>query len=155
VKLAKIVHERCNEYSASTFVWVPDSQDPDEFDAIVLRAQTKYLKFLEDFKAANPLENPGFSPDYKNNPDKTVKEIEAEHKIKRDAYLAYEKDRAKSKAKFSTFLQEEGFKAFWEVEPEIVTYVSWGHFHGASFDYKEDFPKDFPVTEKDKEEEWV
>lgn len=140
MKLAKVEHERCNEWSGSTYVWIPDEWTEDDFDRAVDEAADKYLKFVEAWKDA-PAPNKATSyskPDYEAHPDKTVAEVDAIHEKEKEVYAAWWAEQQQSKRSFGQYLEAEGCKPFWDdCGVAFTTMIYWGHRHGWPIDYED------------------
>jgi hypothetical protein len=140
MKLAQIDHERCDEIRAVTYVWIPDDLTVTDLDAFIKTAQELYLKNEEEFKSADKLRDPGYSPNYSLYPPMTVAEINAAHKEKVDAYKIWEEKREASRQTFASLLVEVSngsIKEFEDFPPEFNMVVNWGHRHGTRIEYGE------------------
>lgn len=139
MKLARIFHRRCDDYSGYTFVLAPDDWDDARIQAEAKEAQRAYLeeygKALKT-QAGEGVRNPGYSPNYDAHPDKTVAEVKAEWETARDAYKAWEADQRKTRQKFEDFLTDCGFVSLWSDDAAPVkAEVDWGHRHGSRIVY--------------------
>ena len=144
MKLVKVEHMRCDEYSCETYMMAPDEMTVEQFEQAVENAQNKMQNFIDNYKKLIEVPYPGYNPDYKKYPDKTVKEIDAEFKIKMDAYNVYKKEKDKGYKTFGEYLQEEGLTPLWKYESEFEVSCHWGHQHGTDIEYDEFEDKDFP-----------
>jgi len=152
MKVARITHIRCNEHDAGTYVWIPDEWTKEELELAAEKAQQDYLNALKDWENTQEIKYPGYSPNYKDFPDKTVREIEAEFKIKSEKYKLYSDKKKQATQSFGYYLRPYGVKMLWEHDG-IDVELDWGHNHSKSFDYKEENPiKDLPGFLKEKEE---
>ena len=148
MKVAKVVHYRCDDYSATTYVWIPDDMTNDEFIANVRHAEIDYLAFVEEFSKVDKVKDPGWSPDYKKFPDKTVTQIDAEHAVLKKEYSEWKTKETQAYKSFEYYLRKYGCIPLWEYEGCIETTVDWGHRHGQTIDYENTYDdermQDFP-----------
>jgi hypothetical protein len=156
MKLAKIDHERCRETDATTYVWVPDDFTSNGLGIFIKAAQELYLKNEEELKKAPRPAAPGYEPNFRLHPNLTVAEVEAVHKVQVAEYKEWSKKRDNTRKTFSTLLSEVSnglIKGFYDLEPDILAFVSWGHRHGTTIEYGETdtdiCSKDFNAQEVD------
>lgn len=172
MKLVRIEHERCSETDCVTYAWVPDDWSEEQLEDAVGRAQKAYLENYARWK-----EDKENEPEhhwatwgskekfYTAHPDETVAEVD---KLWQEALAnraAWEKKYDEGKKRFADFLLPEGVTPFFDHEPTLSAYVSWGHRHGDSLSYndgsdrlhKKDLPG--PVVSQDGagyvEKDWL
>lgn len=139
VKLIHVIHERCDEPVASTYLLAPDTDD-GAIEAALKRAQDAYLAEIEKAKKIEPPTNgQRFSqPPYAEFPDKTVREVLEIHKIRKAAWEEWSADYERTTRSFASFAVEEGFKLLFEGFDEDDEFVlDWGHRHGTRIDLDE------------------
>ena len=154
MKLAKVVHYRCDEYSNTSYVWVPDDMTLEQFHEVLDKAEEAYLAFIKEWNATEKVQYVNYTPDYKKYPKHlTIAEIDTQHAEALAKYKEFEQKELKSKRKFSHFLADQGLKQIWDYEPELTSTIDWGHNHGMGLDYVEKLPKDFPNDEDDEDDE--
>jgi hypothetical protein len=161
VKLARVDHERCQEISASTYVWVRDDMTQKEFEGRVHAATRKYelaLTELREHQADKPAFSPYSRPDWERERGRNVSEVLDEFaERQRVAKEREAKERAAS-GSFLSFLEDGAdVRGFYDREEDILTdTVHWGHRHGVSIDYGETEVEDFvPIQGKKRErEDW-
>lgn len=141
MKLARINHIRCREYSACTFVWVRDDMSEDELEARVYAAQKEYLAALTEFsQAEKPVERAPYQPNWEKLRDRNVGEVLDQHKEEKAKAKAFDEVRRKALKTFGEFLaKQEGIESFWGADdpPVMKGEVDWGHMHGTRIEYGE------------------
>lgn len=143
MRLIRIEHERCGEIDAFTFAFCPDEWTSAVIYSRIDVAQKKYLEAIKKAREEVPPEFKNFHyilqvKDYELYPDKTVKEIEQEHKEKLEKYEEWQKSRNKIKSQFNRFLEDEGFTTLWNAtEEDDIFSVYWGHRHGEPIIYED------------------
>jgi hypothetical protein len=137
MKIAKIEHNRCDSYEVTTWVWAPDDWTFEQFDAAVERARTAYQAVVDAWSAERKVADPGFQPDYKKHPDKTVREVDEEFAVLKEAYKSWSAEKSKAQKGFAHYLAAEGMVEIWNHEPELKTELYWGHQHGKTIRYDE------------------
>ena len=162
MKLAKVEHDRCNEYAATTYVWVADDMTEEHLYALVEAARRSYLQAEEDFKIDAP-KNPGYVPNYKVYPNNSVKEVEDMFNIERLAYKKWEEKRALAREPFVFHLIKASnglAKSFYDMPDALTVNCSWGHRHGTTIKFGGTYPEkkdlNYPKEEEhrfDPEEE--
>lgn len=153
MKLARIEHDRCNEFDCHTFVWIPDVMERDEFNKIVKLAQEEYLKAESEFKRMTRPLDPGYSPQYDKYPNKTVAEVKTAFDEARIIYTEYEKKLSDARLHFCSHLIKasgDRIKSFWDGDFLITSHIDWGHRHGENLNYKEKSPDDFDLEGSQK-----
>jgi hypothetical protein len=151
MKLAKVDHIRCGEYSATTFLMVPDELTEDEFHDAVQRAKDKYLEALAEWRDAKPVNHPGNALTiYPGKPpayplETSLGDMLADLAAKREKYQEWEDKRSRALQNFGSFLRDEiaGSHWIWQTEQPSAT-VNWGHFHGEPIDYGDEDSNDLP-----------
>lgn len=172
MKLLKVEHNRCDEYAASTYLWVPDEYaEVDEdghqsklHDAIE-EAEKAYLADLEAYKVALATDappNPGYSFNVKDYSDNwTIREAKAAYEERKAAYQAHQQKVTLGNETFESYLLDaipgsfslwEGFDSSWNDRegpfPETLYFEQyWGHRHGTHIDYGETKFKDLKVSD--------
>jgi hypothetical protein len=150
MKLAKVEHRRCSEWTHTSYVWVPDEMTQGEFDAICDKARDAYLAAEREWK--NDPKSPPYvssSPDYGRYPDDmTIAQVRAEHKLKKEAYDAWEKKKRHAQKYFFQYLTEvsEVIKRFYDGDFAFTSHVDWGHNHGMDIAY--DDKKTLPLKQE-------
>jgi hypothetical protein len=94
MKLAKVMHIKCDENRASTYVWIPDEMTEEQFQSLCDGARTNYLDVEGKF-VANGVQYPRL--DYDRHPGKTVAEVKALHDVAVAAYEATKKQHEDSR----------------------------------------------------------
>lgn len=150
MKLAKITHERCDEYDGYTYVVVPDEMTQEEFDNAVYSAQKEYIEFVTEYdKVKKILNESSFAYNnplmrfYDKYPDKTVAEVKEIYAAKSAEHAEASKLKAQSYREFGTYLKDFGITPLVEYEAEINKDLDWGHRHGSSINHErrvEDMP---------------
>jgi hypothetical protein len=134
MKLARIDHSRCDEYSGTTFVWVEDGMTEERLEEAVQRASEAYLKAASEHMAGEKPEHV-FQPDWQANRDRLVEYVLRAHKEAQEKYAEWDKKRREAWRGFDSFLcEEEGITGFWDRDPDITAKVYWGHRHGQDID---------------------
>ena len=150
MKLVRIGHYRCGDYDCVTFALAPDEWDEARIEVEVDKAHEAYMVEFDKARAdeAGP-PDPGYSPDFKAHPDKTVGEVMAEHQAAREARNAWDKEQAKTRRRFENFLMDRGFVSLWsdEANAQFVE-IHWGHRHGQRLQYGEDEIDTMPTPAK-------
>ena len=138
-KLARIDHERCNEFSACTYVWVRADMTEDEFTERVLAAQREYLAALDEFaKTKKPETRAPYSINWENHRDRNVADVLDEHAARRNEQARFDAKRNEAMKDFDHFLKkQEGIESFWDGEADLHGEVDWGHRHGSKIDYSD------------------
>ena|ERR1700733_8286078 len=154
MKLAKVNHNQCNEYAATTYIMIPDEWDEETFRENVDKAAKDYQNFVNNWNEERKkyIEASNFSPygypDYKKHPDKTVAEIDALHAQKAAQYDEWKNFRQQGYKTFGDYLKKYGCISLWEYEGIYTRTVYHGHQHGAGLDYEntldDDRAKDLP-----------
>lgn len=156
MKLAKVRHIRCNEYAATTYLFVPNELSQDDLRQAVLRAQKTYLADAEAWKNANPAPaDPSYS--YfsleKYPPNTTISEILEQRKKEEADYKEWEATRRKAQNGFVHYLKAEITDSeFIEDTEAIESSVDWGHHHGKSINYGEFKDQDLKGAAASREE---
>lgn len=151
-QLVRITHYRCNEPSAYTYVWAPNTWDEDKIVDAARKARDAYEQVLDRIKNGHtPPPNeyrPGAPIPYKDYPEKTVAAIEAEWAQKRKAWeIWHEAEERAPKTSFGDFLRREGFVALWE-HADMEIDIDWGHQHGVEIDYSKTEDDTLPTPEE-------
>jgi len=159
MKIAKVEHYRCEEWTATTYVWVPDDMSADQLAGFAEAAYESYWKAEEDFKKLDAPPNPGYAPEYDKSPEKIVAQVKAEHKAKLDAYTAWNKKRNEARLSYPEHLEivSDGLiKDFHNgVKDAPRVQVSWGHRHGETLEFGDSTPYDYNREKQDDDERWV
>ena len=140
MRLAKITHDRCNEYAATSYVWVSSDMTDDELHTLCLAAQDEYLKAEKTMAESAPVADPGWAPRFESFPESSVAVVLAEHKVKKAAWEAWSKKRDESRQPFVHHLIRLGkgrIIRLYERDPEVVLELSWGHRHGQTIAFNE------------------
>jgi hypothetical protein len=172
MKLARIEHSRCGEWTSSTYVWVDDGITDEQLQETVDRVAKEYLaRVKEVMTTEKPKASPYGQPDWKaeKNLERPVKDVLAEHEKAQAEAHVYAKKRQEAMQSFGTILaKEEGIESFWDREPDISVEADWGHNHGLTIEYGETRIGDFrllktvkrqsegrPVIQLSEEEDWA
>jgi hypothetical protein len=156
MKLVRVEHIRCRDYSGRTFVLCPETWTEDEIEDKLCLAQENYLKALKDFqelggKAPNKA-TVYTAPPYRDYPDKTVAEIDALWKHKQEEYAEWNSLRNNWRKSFATFLTDQGFTHLDDDEAECLEHsVDWDHRHETRIDYSETETDSFPPPDNGKD----
>lgn len=158
MKVAKINHYRCDDFSATTYVWVPDDTTQEQFEDAVFKAQDVYLAFCREFAARIKVGDPGWVVDYRNYPNKqaTLAEIDEEFAAKKAVYNEWHEQEKKAYKTFGEYLRAEGYIPLWDHEPELlIEELDWSHYHGIHIGYEDtldddNIKKDLPGPLKQK-----
>lgn len=139
MQLVRITHYRCGDYDCVTFVQAPADWDEDRINAEIGRAQTAYLAEFDKARVslveAGP-SNPGYQPNFKAHPEKTVAEVQAEHETAKAIYDAWQADQYKTTRAFEDFLSDRGFARLWSEDVGTAeAECDWGHRHGHRLNY--------------------
>jgi len=143
MKVVRINHDRCNEWDVTTYALAPDEWSNGEVMSRVGKAQDEYQQTVNELakvmKETPPgMQRPFSSPQYKNYPDKTVREVDELHAEQVERYKAYEAEKRKGYRSFSSYLEDQGFTRLDNYEDAVVVEVYWGHQHGTKLDYRDD-----------------
>lgn len=154
MKLARIVHERCQEWSGYLHVIIPDDWDHDKLYKVVDKCVNEHIAAAKLYKAnqepINGYRPYSSGPNYKEyDPSKTIAEVNLEWASMKEEYETWQKTIEPAKLSFSKRLSENGIRMIWDLqggymddpedEDEILeTTASWGHNHGLNFSYEED-----------------
>ena len=158
MKLARISHERCRDIDATTYVWVPDGWDEDDFEKAVSAAKEKYdiqlSKYAESSgepptKYGAPHKIP-FEAMAKDFPDKTATELISIWEEQKALYKEWKDIQNAARVPFRTFLEDEGLVPFYSVEADFETTIYWGHKHGTRIDYEDTRPMSKDLVEPPK-----
>ena len=142
MKLARIDHERCREWAHTDYVLIPDDMTVEELDKLAKKAFDLYWDSEEAFKKASPVKHPGFIPDFRKYPDKTVREIQEEHDKLVAVFNEYDRKAVNARKPYVAHLYDasEGkIKPIHETDGPL-TVVNWGHRHGETILF--DWPKE-------------
>lgn len=152
MRLAKVEHERCGEWAATTYIMVPDDLTVAQFREAVLAARKKYLDVLEAWHNANPVEWPGISLTL--SADKplpyaltaTLGEMLADHAAKLESWKLWEKRKTEALQNFGLFLKNEipGSEWIWQSDDVLKASTNWGHRHGEKINYGDEGANDLP-----------
>lgn len=138
MQLVRISHSRCQEWDGTSFVLAPDNWSEDTINQKLDAAMNAYFEVLDALRQdqnGKPYPNLGFI-DYKGNPDKTVREVQDEHKQKQDANKAWETEHNKRNSGFDSFLTDQGFTSIYSETSEVLVFeADWGHHHGTPIKY--------------------
>lgn len=137
MKLARVTHDRCNEYIASTYIMVPDALTEEQLDVATRKAREKYDEDTQTWHAANP--PPPRSLSWRTQPkDKTVGDLLKEEAMQDEERKEHERKRRNALQNFASYLLREipGAEDLWDAEALEATVV-WGHQHGRTIDYGE------------------
>jgi hypothetical protein len=140
MKLVKVDHIRCAEWSGSTYVWAPNEWDEEQIENAVRTARQDYLDALNLARENQqpPNDYRYGPPPFAKYPDKKVSEVIEEWEAKKAEYSAWEKEQAKTKRSFMNFLALQGFTWLGSNEDDVIEVdVDWGHMHGTRIDYGE------------------
>lgn len=134
-RLMRIVHMRCGDYSANTFILVPATWTKDQVKTVVTNAQMAYLDALRNLGKNPPNDYKPYSgPPYKAYPNKTVLEVDAIWEAKRREWEVWKKENDKASKRFSDFLIEEGVVSLYDASVEEFE-LDWGHNHALPIRY--------------------
>lgn len=145
MKVARIDHIRCGEYSACTIVWVRDNMSQTELEERVETAEREYIAALKEFseQGERPGTNAYGQPNWEANRDRLVGDVLDEHKQAKVERAAYDKARQQALKTFDDFLTaQEGIESFWQDNFALHGEMDWGHQHGTKIEYGEtDWPR--------------
>lgn len=135
MKLAEIKHYICNEYSNTTYVWIPDDWTKGHFKEAVKQAADKFRAFQKQWNDKAPphvIDWIYFLREYKDQ-TKTIMEIKAEWEQLRIPHVEWEKQRQDAHKSFCHYLKDEGLVSFYDgTQKECAqTSIDWGHTHGS------------------------
>jgi len=133
MRLVRILHDRCNEWDGTEHVLAPDDWDMDKvYDLVDEAVKECIVAAKEEIKE---LPHVPYRPDYSQFPDKTVREINAEHAVKVEAAKKAKTERDELTKTFRQRLLNKGFKSL-DADPDSVEVTAyWGHGHGLNFRY--------------------
>lgn len=151
MRLVKVKHYRCGEFSASTWAMAPDEWSDRDVDEAAQKAQQAYLEAL---KMLNEKREPpngyhtGPVPLSKYHGWK-VEDAEADWAKQKVEYDAWQAERRKGDRRFEEFLKAEGFTSIWSLSSDDVTTASvdWGHRHGMGLRYGDDRLDEWPAPD--------
>ena len=162
-RLAEISHWRCDEPSATTYVWVPKDWLEDRFEDAVSKAEKAYEEALKGYRDdVKPYPNASYFFDasfIKTLEDKnvTIAEAEAEWERQKEENSKWQRARDKAHKPFTDYLRDEGLIGFYDIDPEYSTSLFWGHRHGETIAYEDTDPngKDLKKPLEIKRGRWV
>lgn len=161
MKLAKINHVRCDDrWRAETYVWVTDDMTEERLEELCQAAIKAYWEAEDAAKAEAPPYR-GYSPNYKEFPDKTVAEVDVFWAAEHRKYEEWKHKRDKARKPFAEFLFDVGegaIQKFWSLPDSVIkAEARWGHRHGQHAEYSEVNPakKDFNYPKKSKDDQWA
>lgn len=150
MKLIRIQHERCNEWSASSYALAPDDWDDEQISRAIRAAQDDYLAFEQEFRERQS--DNGFTahyfpghPSYEQHPDKTVREVQELHAAQKTEWQRWRDREYQSRQPFSAYLEKHGLIRLVNAEEEhgIQEFdLDWGHRHGWRLDYSDELPEE-------------
>jgi hypothetical protein len=143
-RVVRFVHDRCNEYDSTEYLFAPDGWSDEEIDEAVRAVRDEMISDAQAI-SSSPLKPPWHAP-YKEHPDKTVAEVDALHAKQHKAYDVWKKENERLTRSFSDRLRERGFLGLWEDEsPAYESCVFWGHHHGLDLNYGPPKRDDFGI----------
>lgn len=164
MKLARINHERCNEWNCSTYVWIPDDWTEEHFQIIVSQAKQEYLAHRAKVKEENPPLHPygynleGLRSKYPEEFPDTMTFAEADIKVQefRQRKKEYDAKISKLDRGLLAFLEDKGVKSFYSYSEGIVptAWCDWGHNHGQNYDYEDTKIETSYPKEKSYGDDW-
>ena len=141
MKIAKVDHYQCDEFSTSSYVWIPDEMTIDQFSNVLDEAEKDYIAYLKEWNKTIAVPYVNFHPDYSKAPKYlTIKEVEDKHETELAKYKEWEANERKAKRTFSAFLADLGLKQLYEHEPEYKLTIDWGHNHGLGIEKNQKLP---------------
>lgn len=152
-QLVKVEHWRCGEQRYQTLAWAPAEWTADDIDAAVFRAHESYVQRLTDWKVWRGKEQPphAWQPDYKGNPELTVREVDEIFGKQKASYDAWNEQFGRFHGGFAGDLEAQGMEDFWRHDPDVTVNVDWGHRHGENLDLQptewEDLPGMIPYPD--------
>lgn len=150
MKLARVEHDRCGEWAATTFLMVPDELTEEEFRLAIRRARDSYDADARAFLESKSAPSYPYAQDYEKYPDDmTMKEVRQAREDKKREYKEWEERRSRASQSFGTYLlrEIEGSQNLHEA-PALEGSVNWGHQHGRSIDYGDKADKDLRGVHK-------
>lgn len=136
MKLVKITHDRCAEYDGTEYVLAPEDWDAAKIKETVDKVCNQIIIDAKLIKNP-PTGAPSFHPEYKEYPDKTVREVEELHAQEKAKYDAWKKENSKLTRSFVDRLRDAGFVGLWEDSSGALKVTAhWGHNHGLDLGYK-------------------
>lgn len=151
MKLARIQHNRCQEWDGNTHVLIPDDWDGNKFREVVSECVYKLIAATKKTKEVRETSPSRWTPygqsiPYKEFPDKTVKEVDAWWAEQKELHEKWQSEVAPIKMHFSDLLKEKGVLSLWESEEILTAEANWGHNHGLSLEYKFDTEQNVKVV---------
>lgn len=141
LQLVKVTHERCQEWSGTTYVFAPAEWDEELIQSKIDAAVAEYLAAVQMKKLNSPKPNDYVQhggPPFAKYPDKTVKEVQELWAEMKAEWEVWWQSHQPAKQKFGTFLGEQGFTSFYNGTLDVLeVYADWGHLHGTRIDYDE------------------
>lgn len=131
MKLAKVVHDRCNEYDNTTYLLVPDDLAEEEFDSACRRASTAYIRDAAAYKYHPTISDPGYSFSAVGYPDDwTIGQAKLDWQEKKAKYEEWKEKRQSARRSFTVYLQAQIPGSADISDCEFETILIWGHQHG-------------------------
>lgn len=135
MKLVKINHIRCDEWTGTTYLLAPEDTTEEQLQKDVDTAEQNYLQSIKNFEDA------GQKPKYINinnfgelPNNLTVGEFN-EMRIKRDQEIKeWDDKRDASTHNFAYYMRQLGYFDLNEDEDALEAEVNWGHRHGETLD---------------------
>lgn len=142
MKIAKINHDRCQEWDGCSYVWVSDDMTKGILSDLILAAVKSLLKAEDDLqKSPQKPMFPGYTPNYDLYPDNTVSEAKVIHEALAKKYQAWKLLETESRKSFVEHLisiSGGSIKDFYDLPDNTLRgEASWGHRHGTVILYGE------------------
>ena len=136
MKLVRVDHMRCGEWSATEYFAVFEKSIEDKVEQIVDDIVEEMIKDAQKLKDP-PFGAPPHFPPYDDNPNKTVHEVQEEHKRMKAEYAEWLRNQKEFNRSFAERADEKGLIPLYKVEEDelIQTRAYWGHQHGLKLNY--------------------
>jgi len=139
MKLVRIEHNRCGEWSATTHLLAPDHITEEQLEQDAEKAMAAFLKVRDEFEKAGKRPKLHMSQTIDKFPDHMTiaeaKEVVASHRQKCDEWSEKRKAAVRS---FGEHMTDLGYTRIPMAEGIMSATISWGHRHGEYLDYIDD-----------------
>lgn len=140
MKIIKIVHYRCSEWQAASYLIPPKDRTDTEIESDIRQVVEQYIQRQKEYNKQKPV-NPNWSPVKLEAYDKdmTIGELIELRKKQLDEYQEWSKKKEEAEISFVDHMRKLGYRALWEVEEDEIElyYAEWGHNHGITIKYGE------------------